>query len=149
MTRVWKFIPVLSFAALLAGPDPSNAQQAVVSKYEIQCPNQSKTTKCFFNVGAATPVLGYQQISSGTLVAATKLTVPTGATTALVIPTGSNGTNGACVEWQDDGGVPTTVTGMPLAALVPLTYAATALTTNLQFIQAGGATCTLNVTYYK
>ena len=132
-------VPVLAFA-----------QTPQVIKLEVPCNNGSpSTSRCFVDASPTVPVAGYQQISSTTLGSATKLTVPAGASAALVIATGTNGTSGACVDWADDGTVPTSTVGMPLPAVTPLYYQASALAGNLQFIQAASATCTLNVTYYK
>ena len=132
-------VPVLAFA-----------QTPQVIKLEVPCNNGSPSnSRCFVDASPTVPVLGYQQISNGTLAGATKLTVPAGASAALIEGTGTNGTNGDCVRWEDDGTAPTGTTGMPLAALTPLYYQASALAGNLQFIIASGATCTLNVLYYK
>lgn len=139
---------LLSGLALALWAFGAQAQQPVVAKNAFSCTISGVATTCYTNAAAMTPVVGTQQISSGTLAAATKLTVPKGATTALIIATGTNGTNGDCVRWEDDGTIPTGTTGMPLAALTPLAYATTALA-SIQFIQSSGATCTLNIAYYK
>lgn len=61
--------------------------------------------------------LGYQQITS--LSAATALTVPTGATFAIVIA------ETQAVRWRPDGATtaPTASVGMPLPVATPLVYA--------------------------
>ena len=61
-----------------------------------------------------TSILGYQQITS--LSASTALTVPTGATMALIIP------ELQAVRWRDDGVAPTASVGMPLAVGTSLSY---------------------------
>lgn len=83
--------------------------------------------------------LGYQQITS--LSAATKLTVPAGATTALITA------EAQAVRWRDDGTAPTATVGMPLAVgLLPFQYSGTLI--NMQFIEqtSGGK---INVSYYR
>lgn len=96
--------------------------------------------------GAATPVvlfpggtpLGFSQVTS--LASAKSLTVPTGATWALVSCTGQN------VNWRDDGTAPTATVGMQItAAAAPVALANLAA---LQFIQQT-ATAVLNVSFYK
>lgn len=84
-----------------------------------------------------TVCLGYQQITS--LSASTALTVPTGATMALIIAD----TQG--VRWRDDGTAPTASVGMPLAVGVSLSYDGDLKA--IRFIQQT-ASATLNVSYY-
>lgn len=84
-----------------------------------------------------TQCLGYQQITS--LSAAAALTVPTGATMALIVAE----TQG--VRWRDDGTAPTSSVGMPLAAGVSLSYDGDLRA--IRFIQQT-ASATLNVSYY-
>lgn len=84
--------------------------------------------------------LGYQQIGSATLAAATLLTVPAGATYAVI----QAETEGS--RWRDDGSAPTATVGMTLAAGEELAYSGSLAA--LQFIrQAAGAI--LNINYYK
>lgn len=84
-----------------------------------------------------TNCLGYQQITS--LSASTALTVPTGATMALIVAD----TQG--VRWRDDGTAPTASVGMPLAVGVSLSYDGDLKA--IRFIQQA-ASATLNVSYY-
>lgn len=84
-----------------------------------------------------TPV-GYQQIVG--LVAATALTVPTGAQYALIVCTAQN------VRWVDDGSTPTATLGMLLKTTDPALWYVGKLS-RLKFIQAA-ATATLDVLYY-
>ena len=90
-------------------------------------------------------VLGYQQISSATLAAATKLTLPTavpgGPAAYGVIQ--NNGTSG--VRWRDDGTAPTAAVGMLLPAGSELDYSGDLAL--IQFIEvAAGAV--LDVNFY-
>lgn len=83
--------------------------------------------------------LGYEQIVD--LTSPIGLTVPTGATMALMIP------EYADIRWRDDGVDPTMYEGMPLAEGATLTYDG-----NLSAFKAfdplsSGAV--LNVSYYK
>jgi len=97
-----------------------------------------------------TPV-GYQQLTSFS--AATKLTVPAGATYALINVEGIAGTDS--VRWRDDGTAPTTSVGM----LVDGTNAATTSPQPPPFLYAGDLSAIqfivalgnpiLNVSYYR
>ena len=82
----------------------------------------------------------YQQIVG--LVAATTLTVPTGALYALVQAQSVD------VRWRDDGVAPTATVGTLLAANAPPQGFVGNLAA-LQFIQTSAGTSTLNVSYYK
>ena len=81
--------------------------------------------------------LGYQQIT--TLSAATSLTVPKGATYAVIQA------EGADIRWRDDGTDPTASVGMVIASGDTLPFAARLGA--VRFIQetAGGV---LNISYY-
>lgn len=84
-----------------------------------------------------TQCLGYQQITS--LSAATALTVPSGATLALIVA------ETQAVRWRDDGVNPTASVGMPMATGVSLSYDGDLKA--IRFIQQT-ASATLNVSYY-
>jgi len=84
-----------------------------------------------------TNCLGYQQITS--LSASTALTVPSGATRALVIPQTQN------VRWRDDGTAPTASIGMPLAAGTILSYDGDL--SRIRFIETT-ASAAINISYY-
>jgi hypothetical protein len=91
--------------------------------------------------------LGYQQLTSFS--AATNLTVPAGATYALINVEGTAGTD--TVRWRDDGTAPTTSVGMLMNATgdqrwPPLLYAGNLST--IQFIVAAGNP-KVNVSYYR
>ena len=81
--------------------------------------------------------LGYQQITS--LGSAVGLTVPSGATVALIEPETQS------VRWRDDGTNPTASVGMMLAADDYIFY--TGYLENIKFIQVT-ASAKLNVSYY-
>lgn len=84
-----------------------------------------------------TNCLGYQQITS--LGSAVSLTVPSGATRALIAPATQS------VRWRDDGVDPTASVGMPVAAGAYLSYDGDL--SRIRFIQTT-ASAELNVTYY-
>ena len=84
-----------------------------------------------------TQCLGYQQITS--LSASTALTVPGGATMALIV------SEAQAVRWRDDGTAPTASIGMPLAVGTSLSYDGDLKA--IRFIQQA-ASATLNVSYY-
>jgi len=81
--------------------------------------------------------LGYQQITS--LGSATGLTIPRGATVALIRP------ESQAVRWEDDGTNPTATVGMPLAVGETLPY--TGYLEQIKFIQQT-ASAILNISYY-
>ena len=85
-----------------------------------------------------TNCLGYQQITS--LSASTALTVPDGATMALIVP------ETQAVRWRDDGTAPTATVGMPLAVGVSLSYDGNLK--NIRFIQQS-ASAAINISYYS
>ena len=86
---------------------------------------------------STTVCLGYQQITS--LSASTALTVPSGATLAVVIP------EAYAVRWRDDGTAPTGSVGMPLAIGTTLSYDGDL--SRIRFIEQA-ASAKLNVSYY-
>jgi hypothetical protein len=86
---------------------------------------------------STTSCLGYQQITS--LSSAQALTVPRGATRALIAPLTQT------VRWRDDGTAPTASVGMPLAVGVPLQYDGDL--TKIRFIEQV-ASAKLNISYY-
>ena len=86
---------------------------------------------------STTVCLGYQQITS--LSAATALTVPTGATLAVIAPLTQ------AVRWRDDGVNPTASVGMPVAAGAYFSYDGDL--SRIRFIQQT-ASAELNISYY-
>ena len=86
---------------------------------------------------STTVCLGYQQITS--LSASTALTVPTGATLAVIIP------ESQAVRWRDDGTAPTGSVGMPLAIATTLSYDGDL--SRIRFIEQA-ASAKINVSYY-
>lgn len=86
---------------------------------------------------STTICLGYQQITS--LSASTALTVPAGATMALIVA------ETQAVRWRDDGTAPTASVGMPLATGTSLSYDGDLKA--IRFIQQT-ASAVLNVSYY-
>lgn len=95
-------------------------------------------------INALVPVAGTQ--TGVTISASTGMTIPAGATVALVQFQGTNNTAGQCGFWRDDGTAPTGTTGQASPAYTPIWIAATA---NFKAILATSATCTLTVSYYK
>lgn len=86
---------------------------------------------------STTVCLGYQQITG--LSSAQALTVPVGATMAVIIPE----TQG--IRWRDDGTNPTASVGMPIAAGSILSYDGDLK--RVRFIEQT-ASAILNVSYY-
>lgn len=86
---------------------------------------------------STTVCLGYQQITS--LSAATALTIPTGATMALITP------ETQAVRWRDDGTNPTASVGMPVAVGESLNYDGDL--SRIRFIEQT-ASAKLNISYY-
>lgn len=86
---------------------------------------------------STTVCLGYQQITS--LSSAAGLTVPQGATLALIVPETQN------VRWRDDGTDPTASVGMPIFVGASLSYDGDF--NKIKFIETT-ASAKLNVAYY-
>jgi len=86
---------------------------------------------------STTQALGYQQITN--LSAAVGLTVPQGATRALIAPLSKD------IRWRDDGVNPTASVGMPVTAGTYLSYDGNLQ--NIKFIETS-ASAEINVTYY-
>lgn len=96
-------------------------------------------TSAIADAGIRYAALGYQQITS--LSAATSLTVPIGATTAVIRA------EAQAVRYRDDNVDPTATVGMPMATTdQPLVY--TGPLTKIRFIeQTSGAK--LDISYYR
>ena len=86
---------------------------------------------------STTACLGYQQITS--LTSSTALTVPAGATLALIVPETQN------VRWRDDGVAPTASVGMLVPANSSMSYDGDLKA--IRFIAATSGAI-LNVSYY-
>jgi hypothetical protein len=86
---------------------------------------------------STTVCLGYQQITS--LSSAQSLTVPRGATLAVIVPEVQP------VRWRDDGVAPTGSVGMPLGVAAVLSYDGDL--SQIQFIEQT-TSATLNISYY-
>ena len=91
--------------------------------------------------GAGGKPLGYQQITATTLAASTGLTVPTGASVAVVI----NGVASTAVRWRDDGTAPTGSIGMYMPPSVYMNFSGNL--SSIKFILATGLPF-LDVSYY-
>jgi hypothetical protein len=86
---------------------------------------------------STTSCLGYQQITS--LSSAQSLTVPLGATMALIVP------ETQAVRWRDDRTAPTASVGMPVAVGESLNYDGDLK--SIWFIEQT-ASAKINVSYY-
>lgn len=86
---------------------------------------------------STTVCLGYQQITG--LSSAVGLTIPLGATLALIVPETQN------VRWRDDGTNPTASVGMPIYIGASLSYDGDL--NRIKFIQET-ASAKLNISYY-
>lgn len=86
---------------------------------------------------STTVCLGFQQITD--LSSAIGLTVPSGATLALIVPETQN------IRWRDDGANPTASVGMPVFVGASLSYDGDL--NRIRFIQEA-ASAKLNVSYY-
>ena len=86
---------------------------------------------------STTVCLGYQQISD--VSSSIGLTVPDGATLALIVPETQN------VRWRDDGTAPTASVGMPIFVGASLSYDGDLK--KIRFIQET-ASAKLNISYY-
>lgn len=86
---------------------------------------------------STTVCLGYQQITN--LSSAVSLTVPSGATLAVIAPLTQD------IRWRDDGVNPTASVGMPVAAGAYFSYDGDLK--QIKFIQQS-ASAELNISYY-
>ena len=86
---------------------------------------------------STTTCLGYQQITS--LSSSTALTVPAGATMALIVPETQN------VRWRDDGVAPTASVGMLVPANASMSYDGDLKAIRFIAVASGAV---LNVSYY-
>lgn len=114
--------------------------------HDIPMPVSCTAAQCTITVtaGLLTPVAGTQVALS--IASATALTVPAGATVAVIQAQGTNNSSGVCLYWQDDGTSPTGSAGQQMAAGATLTYAVAGLP--IKLIAATGATCTATISYY-
>ena len=108
----------------------------------VGCPGG--LTACFVPSSPSTALAGTQTAVS--LAAATALTVPTGATLAIITVEGTNNAGGICARWRDDGTDPDATTGMTLVAGADFLY--TGDFSAIKFIETA-ASAKLNVSYYK
>lgn len=136
---------VLILGTLMAGTPALVRAQTTVPGYVEQLTGNTKNgigvTVLGANGVSTTPsvLVGYQQITS--LSTATALTVPTGATMALIQVSTQN------VRYRGDGTNPTATVGQPLLVGAGLFYYATGLA-SLKFIEQT-ASASLDITYYK
>ena len=104
----------------------------------ITAPGGSSSTSPSFVKASSSVPLGFQQIVGAAT--STALTVPTGATFAIIQPVAQ------AIAWRDDGVAPTATVGMLVPADGELLYDGTLATFRL--IQVA-ATATINVSYYR
>jgi len=95
------------------------------------------------------PVVGTQRGLS--IATSTALTIPTGATIAMVQAQGTGATvGGQCAFFQDDGTAPTATAGQILVPNQTIVLSGTSLTAFRVIAASGvGASCTLTASYYK
>ncbi len=149
-------LPVLF---LLTEPKPVQAQQGNTGLF-WQCAPPSSTNPqggyCPASTTYPLPVTGDTVAVVGALAgtqrgtsiaSATALTIPMGATEALIQAQGSNNSAGVCLYWQDDGTNPTASAGQQMAAGASMYYKVSSLP--IKLIAATGATCTITVSYYE
>jgi hypothetical protein len=122
-----RFSKFILAAALLLGPCAADAQNLFLNPLPVM-------------VAPGSTPLGYQQITS--LGSATALTVPTGATFAVVVPE----TQG--VRYRDDGTNPTASVGMPIPAGTPWTFTGAGILAAVKFIEQTSS-AKLDILYYK
>lgn len=84
--------------------------------------------------------IGFEKVAS--LTSATGLTVPSGATSAVITPEGGS------ARYRGDGTNPTTSVGMPLYGTAQLVLTGAQMST-FKFINLGSDTATLSVAYYS
>lgn len=139
-----EFVPASDTNAfnLGAGSDPAvagtvNDATATVTAILKQI-EKDLVSDAAVNTYSSMTALGYQQITS--LSSATALTVPNGATKAVIK------CETQAVRWRDDGTNPTSTVGMPMATTdAPFEY--TGSLSAIKFIEQS-ASAKLNVAYY-
>lgn len=145
-----------SFALLLGAP-PAQAQNGQTGLY-WQCQPISTTNPqggyCPVSnayplpqgpaINALLPVAGAQV--GVTISSATGMTIPTGATVALVQAQGTQTAAGVCLFWRDDGTDPSATAGQALGAAQSIWIKTSAA---FKMFAATGATCTASISYYK
>lgn len=104
----------------------------------VSAPTGSTSSSPTFVKAASAVPLGFQQIVGAA--ASTALTVPSGATYAIIQPVSQ------AISWRDDGVVPTATIGMTVPAGGELLYDGTLAT--FRYIQVA-ATVTVNISYYR
>lgn len=122
-----------------------NRKLLIIAALALLLPGGAQAQNLFLNplpitTQNATTPLGYQQITS--LSSAQALTVPTGATYAVVTPE----TQG--VRFRDDGTNPTASVGMPIAVGNSWTFTGATILAALKFIEQTSS-AKLNIEYYK
>lgn len=110
---------------------------AIALLLPFSCANPSRVEAQGTFVQSRVP-LGYQQIT--TLTSSTALTVPAGATAAVITA------ESQAVRYRDDGTAPSATVGMPLAVATTLVYTGTL--SAIRFIEQTSA-AKLNVAYYR
>lgn len=135
-------IPVGAAEAQTAAPTVPGYQSV------NHCPGG--TNSCWYPSNGSVAVAGTQ--TGVSIVSATGLTVPTGANIAIITVEGTNNTAGVCARWRDDGTAPTSTVGNPLSANAVMVYQVVDSSQNplpIKLIQASGASCAMDVAYYK
>lgn len=142
---------------LIALPEAVQAQQGTSGVYWQCVPPSSDVSQ-----GAYCPVSNVYPLPNGPAInalvpvapsqtglaisSATGMTIPTGATVALVQAQGTNGATGVCLLWRDDGSNPTAGSGQGLAANSSIWIKTSSA---FKMIAATGATCAAVISYYK
>jgi hypothetical protein len=103
------------------------------------------TTSVPVSAAPISAIAGTQENIS--IATATALTVPMGATLAIIQAQGTNNSSGVCLYWRDDGTNPTNAAGQALSAFATLSYKVSSLP--IKLIAASGATCTATISYYQ
>lgn len=129
----------------IPGSDVQRYKGSDGKTYETEEPLAGATadTASYSRSVAPVPVSPDQQFTIAQIQTVQTLTVPAGATVALI----QNNTT-AAIRWRDNGSVPTTTLGIRLlAGTEPLVYDGSLAA--LRLIAEGSGTGTLDISYYR
>ena len=148
----------LALGGLLGLLTASPADAQVAGMY-WQCVANDPTKLCPVSTSFPTPgsleIRGWLPVAGtqrGVAIAtSTALTIPTGATVAMVQAQGTGATvGGQCAFYQDDGTAPTATAGQILVPNQTIVLSGVSMTAFRVIAASGaGAACTLTASYYK
>ncbi len=157
--RSWSRGQGLGCMALLLAVTLAPEARATVSDTQWQCVAGDSTKLCpaqtTYPLPVSQEVKGWLPVAGAqrgvSIAASTALTIPSGATVAVVQVQGTGATSGGqCAFWQDDGTAPTATAGQILVPNQTITLSGVSMTAfRVIAASAAGAACTISASYYK